>query len=152
MKNRNPFPFNYMVRFHLGRDKDYSGNSHFMHWRIEKMSIECVGFTPTEGFVFVMTNAFLRNRLGAAKKIHSGKTKTVCAWVECEAIELVETKDFQVQGQRVHYSPAKLPYWHLKHTEGNKEINTNVDYTQYERLISVNNQIFIPSLEDLQSL
>jgi hypothetical protein len=133
---KNPLQFNFMCRFHLGKDKDDSGHSHFMHWRIEKMSCEIKGFTNPNNYGFIFHNAFLRNRKGAANKIHNGASKTVCAWIEAEAVELIFLEDIIHSGVQVSYNPRKAPNWLLN--------GKNADGMTFPKLVTDGNRVFTP--------
>ena len=50
-----------------------------------------------------------------AEQIHSGANKSVCAWVICDDITIVDLEveeKVSVQGFPVYYNPRELPYWH----------------------------------------
>lgn len=134
---KNPFQFNFKCRFHLGKDKDDSGHSREMHWRIEKMSCKICSFTNPSDYGFVFHNAFLRNHKGTATKIHNGATKTVCAWIEAEAVELVLLEHIIRSGVEVSYNPRKTPNWLLN--------DENVDGRAFPKLVTDGKRVFLPA-------
>ena len=73
----------YKVRFHLGRGK------HFMQWQI-KSDENVVSYVDPLDNQLAMLGCRLSLQPSAAQKIHDGANKTVCAWIECESVQVLE--------------------------------------------------------------
>ena len=99
----------YKVRFNLGRGKNY------MKWKITYPS-GAVRYYEPDAVTLYMFSCRLRNQKGAAKKIFDGANKTVCAWIECQDLEI--SKDVRPNHREHHepimYNPRKQPYWTFK--------------------------------------
>ena len=80
----------YKIRFHLGR------GDNFMKWQVKTLvngdpTNYSVQYFEPEQYQLAMFDAKLRVQLGTSKKIHEGACKTVCAWVECENLQILGT-------------------------------------------------------------
>jgi hypothetical protein len=95
------------VRFHL------AAGEHFMHWQV-KIGEQVTYYKPSEVFI-EMRGCKLRNHRGVAERIHAGENKTVCAWIECEAIAVYNAVVGEFynldSGKPVRYNPRVAPYW-----------------------------------------
>ena len=137
---KNPFAFDFKVRFHLGKGKN------FMHWRIENMDNNQVKFFDPKEYSFIFYNVFLRNQKGAANKIHSGANKTVCAWIECEHVQHYhKAKDKPAYGERIVYNPKYAPCWVVQLLDSNDNLigHEICDKQSYPKLLSKGNQVFM---------
>lgn len=112
------------VRFHL------AAGENFMKWQVKEGGR--VSYYDPETTNLVLFNARLRNQVGTAKKINEGANKTVCAWVECDRIELTEKP---VHREAVLYNPRVAPHWR----DGN---HNNIDGVAFEKLVSVNRTLY----------
>lgn len=90
-----------------------------------------------------ITNGVLKNRRKSADQIFEGANKRVCAWIECEKLEIKTQYDFNDNLSEIRYSPRTQPYWcdinnnnidgecfYFIHTLGNKvfEVIENPKY------------------------
>jgi hypothetical protein len=89
------------VRFHLA-----AGINH-MKWQIVEQGRKMY-VCPNE-YQLIMRGCRLRNRRATAEYIHNGAHKTVCAWVECLKIEVVNCAE--VAGEAILYNPRVAPHW-----------------------------------------
>ena len=117
------------VRFNLGAGKN------FMKWKVSEDKNTHHYYEPSE-VVLVMHGCKLRNQKGTAKKIFDGANKTVCAWVDCDSVEVVKKSVAPVfeEGNRVSYNPRVKPFW--------MELDANVDGKKYDTLVSNDRNIF----------
>jgi len=103
----------YKIRFHLGR------GDNFMKWQVKTLvngdpTNYSVQYFEPEEYQLAMFDAKLRVQLGTSKKIHEGACKTVCAWVECENLQILGTADWvkpNVSDFYVRFNPRHNPNW-----------------------------------------
>lgn len=112
------------VRFNLGRGKNY------LKWKIEHS--EGVLYLSPEDVNLKMTNARLRNRKSTAQKINEGANKSVCSWILCDEVEVINT---QYIGEQIRYNPRINPFWM-------NEKGENIDNTSYEVLYTNGRKIY----------
>jgi hypothetical protein len=117
------------VRFNLGRGANY------MKWKVEYPDGRIEYHRPSD-VQLIMEVCQLKNQRTTAQKIFKGASKTVCAWVLCEEIEL-RTKRFikDNQEKRVRYNPRVTPNWMYK--------NELADGKTFERLYSVDSGLYV---------
>jgi hypothetical protein len=84
----------------------------------------------------ILFNCILRNQQATAIKIHQGKNKTVCAWVDCDFVEVLpatsEIHDLEI----IQYNPKVVPYW--RDSNG-----LNIDNSKFAELRSFGKNLFI---------
>jgi len=119
------------VRFHLAKGPNYQ------RWQVrDGQSVE---YYDPEDVHLDMYNCKLRNQRKTAERIRSGENKTVCAWVECDRVEvrprlhetMPDVNEFCL------YNPRKAPHWCNSR-------NQDIDNKQYGRLVTFNRMIFVP--------
>ena len=94
------------VRFNLGKGKNY------MKWKIESKS--GVEYHSPDDVTLVMKNCLLKNSRKIAEKIFNGENKTVCAWIVCDSISIInKNEDISVPSflKLLSYNPRKKPFW-----------------------------------------
>ena len=96
----------FKVRFHLALGE------HFMHWQV-KDELGVVKFYDPNKVTLVMEDCVLKNRRNSAHKIFKGGNKTVCAWVQCTRVVIVEPRYGEL-GFIVNYNPRVNPFWELR--------------------------------------
>ena len=96
------------VRFNLGRGANY------MKWKVQYPNGLVEYHNPSETQL-ILKGCQLRNHKGVAKKIFDGANKTVCAWVLCEDIEIINHTFIQFDKicDRLKYNPRVKPNWLL---------------------------------------
>lgn len=92
------------IRFHL------AAGEHFMKWQISEKGGDRKYVCPND-HQLVMRGCRLRNRRKTAERICRGEHKTVCAWVECEEIEIVPAATVGAASSPVSYNPRVAPHW-----------------------------------------
>ena len=94
------------VRFNLGAGKN------FMKWKIERPNGETSYYSPEEVQI-VMTGCVLKNRKTTALKIFDGANKTVCSWILCDEVEIIDHVGLTAMddSERVSYNPRLTPHW-----------------------------------------
>ena len=92
------------VRFHLARGE------HYRHWQVKRGSE--VHYYDPHSICLILWNCKLQNQLGTAQKIHDGANKSVCAWVECEIVEVhTDYPQGVIAAGEITYSPRVTPHW-----------------------------------------
>lgn len=116
------------VRFNLGAGKN------FMKWKIERPNGE-ISYHSPEDVQLVMVGCVLKNQKTTALKIFQGANKTVCSWILCEGIEIVDgTAKNMSDSERVSYNPRISPNWIYK-----GEI---ADGMRFGKLVSLGNKVY----------
>ena len=98
----------YKIRFHLARGEN------FMKWQVRSTDGNVVEYYRPEKEQIAMFNAKLKVQLGTSTKIHEGACKTVCAWVECEELQILGTADLIKPCENdfyVRFNPRHNPNW-----------------------------------------
>lgn len=114
------------VRFNLGAGPRYK------KWKVEWPTGE-VKYLEPAAVSLVMTGCRLSNRPGSAQKIFDGHQKFVCAWIECDSVEI--TEPIPIAGPILSYNPRVSPHWLLN--------GADVDGTRYETLATYDRIVFI---------
>jgi len=95
----------YKVRFNLGKGK------HYLMWKVTYPS-GAVRYYDPNGTTMMMINGKLKNHRGTAEKIFKGAQKSVCAWIECDAIVTTESDKVGPHSTDVvSYNPRVKPHW-----------------------------------------
>lgn len=110
------------VRFHLAQ------GPMFKNWQVK--CGESVDYYNPEDVVLRMNNCKLRNQLTTAKRIHDGANKTVCAWIECDSVD-VQSSDTSSSDavDHLYYNPRTQPFWQ-------NDSGVDCDGKVYSRLIT----------------
>lgn len=102
----------YKLRFNL------SAGKYFQQWQL-KIRGEVSYFEPDEVTIRAY-NVTLRNAPKVAAKIHSGAHKTVCAWLDCEFIDISPVEKFSDAGfTHLKFNPRNFPHWTVENTGWN---------------------------------
>lgn len=114
----------FQVRFHLGKGANY------MCWQVKDNRNKGIEYYPPSNVSLELTSCVLRNSEKTATKIFNGEHKTVCAWVECDMIDVhykkdpafseVDTKNLR----KYKYNPKKNIHWFTSKQDNadNKEL------------------------------
>ena len=124
------------VRFHLGRGPNYQ------RWQVRFGDNAPEYFDP-EDVILQMHNAVLRNQRGTAEKILNGENKTVCAWVECDHLEVKPRGQYYIPRakQFCHYNPKRRAHWFNNNRE-------DIDNTKHKLLATFGKLIIIPEYHE----
>ena len=130
----------YKVRFHLGRGKN------FMKWQVTSNlntgdgtgAKHVVSYVNPQENQLAMLGCKLSLQPTAAQKIHDGANKTVCAWIECEAVQVLEVNRLKPNEQdyRIKFNPRQNPEW----TDG---YNNVVSGNEYEILFTNDRTLWV---------
>jgi len=117
------------VRFNLGAGKN------FMKWKIERPN-GSISYHSPEEVQLIMSGCVLKNQKTTALKIFEGANKTVCSWILCDGVEiinnpgLVEVND----SERVSYNPRVVPNWMFR--------GSIADGMRFNKLVSLGNKVY----------
>lgn len=130
----------YKVRFHLGRGKN------FMKWQVTSNlntgdgtgAKHVVSYVNPQENQLAMLGCKLSLQPTAAQKIHDGANKTVCAWIECESVQVLEVNRLKPNEQdyRIKFNPRQSPNW----TDG---YNNVVSGNEYEILFTNDRTLWV---------
>jgi len=88
-----------------------------MKWQVKTLvsdGTDIVQYFEPQKYQLAMFDAKLKVQLGTSKKIHEGACKTVCAWVECEELQILGTADLIKPAENdfyVRFNPRHNPNW-----------------------------------------
>lgn len=104
----------FQVRFHLGRGANY------MCWQVKDNRNKGIEYYAPSTCSLELTNCTLRNSPSTAMRIYNGNAKTVCAWVECDMVDVNYKKDPSFTKppiknmDKYKYNPKKHMHWFTK--------------------------------------
>ena len=113
------------VRFHLQRGVNY------MKWQVRNGNN--VSYYNPEEFSLQLFDCQLINKPNVAKKIYEGSHKTVCAWILCKKIVILEHVDYDSENE-LRFNPRITPNW--------IHDNNNVDSNSYDEIVTVKNKVY----------
>ena len=117
------------VRFKLGAGKN------FMKWKIERPN-GGISYHAPEGVQLVMTGCVLKNQKTTALKIFKGANKTVCSWILCDDVEIIDNVRLTAMNdsERVSYNPRVTPNWMFQ--------GSVADGMRFGKLVSLGNKVY----------
>lgn len=115
------------VRFNLGK-------KHYKFWKITYFGNHHAYYDPSSCDL-VMTTCKLKNHKSTANKINAGANKSVCAWIECDHVEIIDKAENSDNLSMIHYNPKIAPFWR----DGN---DNNIDNSYFEKLLGINGRIY----------
>ena len=124
------------VRFHLSKGKN------FMKWQIKYPNGIIEYYAPTETQL-VLRGTTVKNHKKVAETIFNGGNKTVCAWVLCDSLELLDKAPFiqadnKDQSNRLRYNPRVKPNWVYE--------DRVVDGVNFMELVSVDRGLYVTKI------
>ena len=114
------------VRFNLAKGDNY------LKWQV-KQNGEVSYYDPATTSLRLI-GCELKNHRNTAEKIFGGEDKSVCAWVNCERIEIIPQEASASEWVRVSFNPKVQPFWTID--------GKNVDGFKIEELISNNRALY----------
>jgi hypothetical protein len=125
----------FQVRFHLGKGANY------MCWQVKDNRNKGVEYYAPSNVSLELTNCTLRNSVPTAMKIFNGQSKTVCAWVECDMIDVHYKKSPSFSKPNIRnmdkykYNPKKHMHWFTKR-------NNNADNKDLKKMHTNNRALY----------
>ena len=121
----------YKIRFHLARGEN------FMKWQVKAAGL--LQYVDPAEHQIAMFNAKLKVQPAAAKKIHGGACKTVCAWIQCEEFQITRNDKIKpnVNDFYVRFNPRHNPNWVDMHSNIMNDEEYNLIVTQDRSLFVV---------------
>jgi len=119
----------YKVRFHLAKGEN------FMKWQVFDLKNNTKDYYDPETRSIIMRDCLLGNHAETAKKIFNGDNKTVCAWVACEEVRVVDSVPSLGRLTQYKYNPRKNPHWHT-------ERRLNADNLKFDMMVTHKRQVY----------
>jgi hypothetical protein len=117
----------FRLRFHLAQ------GPHFMHWQVRGPN--GVSYYKPDEVTIRAQNVTLKNSASTAKKIFEGADKTVCAWLQCEFLEVIPKQDFVIEKYtRLFFNPRNCIHW-------TNEEGWNLDNKFVGEIITIGRQV-----------
>jgi hypothetical protein len=116
------------VRFHLGAGKNY------MKWQITHWDGRKTYHDPATTTLTIYQGR-LRNERGTAERIHAGASKTVCAWIEAEHVDVDRGVSAVMGGTQASYNPRVAPHWVIN--------GWNADGRRFELMTTAGSGVFV---------
>ena len=118
----------YRVRFHLAKGKN------FMKWQVFDKLHNTKDYYDPDTRSIIMRDCFLGNHATTAKKIFDGENKTVCAWVACNEVCVVDSAPTVGKLTHYKYNPRKNPHWHTDTLNNADNLKFNVMVTNKRKV------------------
>lgn len=125
----------FQVRFHLGRGANY------MCWQVKDNRNKGIEYYAPSTCSLELTNCTLRNSPSTAMRIYNGNAKTVCAWIECDMVDVNYKKDPSFTRppiknmDKYKYNPKKHMHWFTKR-------NNNADDKNLKKMHTNNRSLY----------
>lgn len=125
----------FQVRFHLGRGANY------MCWQVKDNRNKGIEYYAPSTCSLELTNCTLRNSPSTAMRIYNGNAKTVCAWVECDMVDVNYKRDPSFTKppiknmDKYKYNPKKHMHWFTKR-------NNNADDKNLKKMHTNNRSLY----------
>ena len=113
----------YRVRFHLAKGEN------FMKWQVFDKLNNTKEYHDPDTRSIIMRDCLLGNHPTTAKKIFDGENKTVCAWVSCNELTVVDSVPTIDRLTHYKYNPRKNPHWYTDSTDNADNMKFNVMVT-----------------------
>lgn len=141
------------IRFHLAKGKN------FLKWQIthhvptpaypsssHTTTSKEVRYVDPEKHTLVMRNCKLRNQAGTAKKIHDGANKSVCAWIDCESVDISDKPiPTTFMDWQLRYNPRHHPHW--RDAGGNQR-----DNEEFPLLLTNGRDVYVVNIDPIDEL
>ena len=119
---------NYTLRFNLGRGENY------LKWKLTNKATKTSTYHD-DTTNFIMYNCKLKNSKLIASRIFTGQSKQVCAMVEFESYEMINSNITSIERQeQLHYNPKIAPCW--------TQNGVDVDNQHYSVLVTDSRKIY----------
>ena len=118
----------YRVRFHLAKGKN------FMKWQVFDKLHNTKDYYDPDTRSIIIRDCFLGNHATTAKKIFDGENKTVCAWVACNEVCVVDSAPTVGKLTHYKYNPRKNPPWHPDTLNNADNLKFNVMVTNKRKV------------------
>ncbi len=134
------------VRFHLAKGENYK------KWQIKNTVTDEVNYVDPHEFFLVLDDCKFRNQPGTARRIFNGENKTVCAWIECGSLRVLEADSGMDPAENfrqhrvlhsVSYNPRIHPFWASLHGE-------KLDNYEATRVVSWGRELMSSDLYQIQ--
>ena len=110
-----------------------------MHWQINDSLQETIQYYAPNEVQLVMLDCKLVNRKATALRINQGADKQVCAWVECDKLNVLKTNWTLSESivLPIYYNPRKSVHWN------GGDFFPNMDGMGFNSLLTIGKQIHL---------
>lgn len=119
----------YKVRFHLAKGEN------FMKWQVFDLKNNTKDYYDPDTRSIIMRDCLLGNHAETAKKIFNGDNKTVCAWVACDDVRVVDSVPPIGSMTNYKYNPRKNPHWHT-------DTIPNADKLKFKTMVTIKRKVY----------
>tara|TARA_R100000388_G_scaffold84140_1_gene63148 strand:+ start:1473 stop:1835 length:363 start_codon:yes stop_codon:yes gene_type:complete len=112
-----------------------------MCWQVKDHRNKGIEYYAPSTCSLELTNCTLRNSPSTAMRIYNGNAKTVCAWVECDMVDVNYKKDPSFTKppiknmDKYKYNPKKHMHWFTKR-------NNNADDKNLKKMHTNNRSLY----------
>ena len=121
----------YRVRLHLAKGEN------FMKWQVFDKQNNTKDYFDPDLKCILMRGCVLGNQPATAQRIYDGENKTVCAWVACDEVAVVDKIPLSSISKLTHYkfNPKKNPHWFT-------DTHDNRDGLKFDTMITQNRAVY----------
>lgn len=124
----------YKLRFNL------SAGKYFQQWQLKNRNEICY-FAPSEVTIRAY-NVTLKNNSRISSKIFQGARKTVCAWLDCEYIDISPVEKFDSEGlTHLSFNPRKFPCWTIPGQYNEINLPWNLDGKYVSNIVTMGRNV-----------
>jgi hypothetical protein len=105
-----------------------------MKWQVFDLKNNTKDYYDPDTRSIIMRDCLLGNHATTAKKIFNGDNKTVCAWVACDDVRVVESVPPIGELTHYKYNPRKNPHWHTDRLMNADNLKFNMMVTNKRRV------------------
>jgi len=106
-----------------------------MQWQVFDKLHNTKDYYDPDTRSIIMRDCFLGNHANTAKKIFNGDNKTVCAWVACEEVVVVDSTPTIGKLTHYKYNPRKNPHWHT-------DTLNNADNLKFKMMVTNKRKVY----------
>lgn len=119
------------VKLHLTK------GAHYRQFQVKDLRSGDVEYVNPETQSLCMVDCVLKNRKKTAQRIFDGANREVCAWVECDMVQIVDAQNGSLDAscKAVLYNPKVAPYF--CDVNGN-----NLDGFRFPKMVTVGRTVF----------
>ena len=106
-----------------------------MKWQVFDLKNNTKNYYDPDTRSIIMRDCLLGNHAETAKKIFNGDNKTVCAWVACEEVRVVDSVPPIGSMTNYKYNPRKNPHWHTDDLP-------NADKLKFKTMVTIKRKVY----------
>ena len=106
-----------------------------MKWQVFDLKNNTKDYYDPDTRSIIMRDCLLGNHATTAKKIFDGDNKTVCAWVACNEVRVVDSPPPIGSMTNYKYNPRKNPHWHTDNLP-------NADKLKFKTMVTIKRKVY----------